>query len=368
MFSSEHLFSIALRRCYMIGDINFQKLIKNIGSAEKVWKLPKKEFKIFGVGNQTIKEIGSAAHLKFAEEELKFCESQNINILLRHQKNFPKLLADCIDAPAILYVKGNLSDNKRRVSMVGTRNATTYGKEFVADFLEAAEHTKIETVSGLAYGIDAQVHQKSLDFNIPTIGVLAHGLHLVYPAKHRILSEQILSKGGVILTEFNSSQKPDKENFIQRNRIIAGLSEATIVVETGFGGGSVSTATFANGYNREVFALPGKISEKYSQGCNHLIYQNKATVISTIKNLLDDLRLTGDPILMPELFPYSEEKILLTDQQEQLLTLINENAGISLDELGELLGEQPFKILPEILQLELLGKIRSNSERRFLVI
>ena len=144
----------------------------------------------------------------------------------------------------------------------------------------------------MALGADTEVHQISLANNIPTVGVLAHGFHTLYPSKNKNLSEKILEENGVLFTEFNSTQKPDRENFIQRNRVVAGLSPATIVVETAFGGGSMSTATFAVNYNREVYALPGKISDKYSQGCNQLIFQNKASVISTIPQLIEQLGFT----------------------------------------------------------------------------
>lgn len=152
---------------------------------------------------------------------------------------------------------------------------TSYGQQFIGDFLEAASSSKCISVSGLALGVDKEVHEQSIHYKIPTVAVLAHGFHMLYPSKNKKLSEKILEEGGALFTEFNSSRKPDRENFIQRNRIIAGMSPSTIVVETGFGGGSVSTAAFANDYNREVFALPGKITDPYSQGCNQLIFRIK---------------------------------------------------------------------------------------------
>ncbi|MDN5422315.1 MAG: DNA-protecting protein DprA [Chryseobacterium sp.] len=198
--------------------------------------------------------------------------------------------------------------------------------------------------------------------------MLAHGFHMLYPSKNKKLSEKILEEGGALFTEFNSSRKPDRENFIQRNRIIAGMSPSTIVVETGFGGGSVSTAAFANDYNREVFALPGKITDPYSQGCNQLIFQNKAAAISTVKDLVDSLGFNHSKEKVAELFPYSEISIQLTENQESIYQSIKANPQVSLDDLAQMVSVPSYKILPVILELELLGKVKSFSGRQFSAI
>ncbi|WP_435525073.1 DNA-processing protein DprA [Chryseobacterium indoltheticum] len=186
--------------------------------------------------------------------------------------------------------------------------------------------------------------------------------------KNKKLSEKILEENGGLLTEFNSSRKPDRENFIQRNRIVAGISPATIVVETAFGGGSISTATFANTYNRDVFALPGRIGDKYSQGCNHLIFQNKATAISTIKDLLNLLGFNDPKEKIEELFPCSKTTIQLSENQELIHKNILENPYISLDDLAEKISVSSHKLLPVILELELLGKVKSFSGRQFIAM
>ena len=252
--------------------------------------------------------------------------------------------------------------------MVGTRNITSYGRHFVHDFLEHNKTKNIVTISGLALGVDTEVHESSLKNNIPTIAVLAHGFHTLYPSKNRKLSEKILEENGVLFTEFNSSQKPDRENFIQRNRIIAGLSPATIVVETAFGGGSISTATFANNYNREVYALPGRISDKYSQGCNHLIFQNKAAAISTINSLSEQLGFQSDNLKIGELFPTSEIKFLLPENQLAIRNILDKNTPISLDEISEKLEIPSYKILPDLLQMEISGYIKALSGRQYLAL
>lgn len=367
MYSQETLYSIALRRCPLVGDIIFRKLVQKAGSAEEVWKLSKSGLrKITGIGSRISAEIGKDEHLNFAEKELAFCEKNNISILLRSQENYPVLLRECSDAPSILYVKGNLPTDLQAVSIVGTRNITSYGKKFVEDLLSAFPENTTATISGLALGVDSEVHEKSLQKSIKTVAVLAHGFHTLYPAKNRRLADHILSEGGALITEFNSSQKPDRENFIQRNRVIAGLSQATIIVETAFGGGSISTATFANMYNREVFALPGKIDDRYSQGCNMLISQNKAATISTIKDLILNLGLTEPKEKTGELFPFSEQKLQLPESQNIILNCIIKTPGISLDELSTDLELSTGQLMAELLQLELAGYIRTLSGRQFL--
>lgn len=369
MISEEHLYAIALRKCNLIGDINFTRLIRTFGSAKNAWEHAGKEYrKLEGFGRKTVSDIGNINHLNFAEKELKFCEKNNIRIRLKHLNELPFLLSECEDAPAILYQKGNFPNDLKPLSIVGTRNITTYGKQFIKDFFEAPKTSDFISVSGLALGADKEVHEQSIHHKIPTIAVLAHGFHTLYPSKNKKLSEKILEDSGALLTEFNSSRKPDRENFIQRNRIIAGLSPATVVVETGFGGGSVSTATYANNYNRDVFALPGKITDSYSQGCNQLIFQNKASAISTIKDLIEILGFNNSQYKTEELFPSNSYAIQLSENQELIYQYITQNPQISLDDLAHKTATPSHKILPVILELELLGKVKSFSGRQFIAI
>ena len=369
MRSEETLYAIALRHCPLIGDVIFRKLVAEVGSAKEVWELSKSGLQnIFGIGKKIAVEIGKSDHLKFAEKEIAFCEKNAIHINLRHLGELPTLLNECEDAPAILYQKGNFDPGKKAVSMVGTRNLSAYGKQFIQDFLAAVKNENLITISGLALGADAEVHEASIQNNLPTVAVLAHGFHTLYPAKNRKLSQKILENNGVLFTEFNSSQKPDRENFIQRNRVIAGLSPATIVVETAFGGGSISTATFANNYNREVYALPGRMAEKYSQGCNQLIHQNKAAIISTISTLIEQLGFLKENETVGQLFPSSELIVLLPEHQQQILNILDRKIPLSLDEISQKLEIPTYKILPDLLQLEILGCIRSLSGRQYLCI
>lgn len=368
MFSEETLYSIALRHCPLIGDTIFRRLVTEAGSAKEVWELSKSGLSnVYRVGKRISQEIGKPEHLVFAEKEVAFCEKNKIRILLRHQGELPPQLNECEDAPAILYQKGEWKTTLQTLSIVGTRNITSYGKSFINDFLNEIKDHRVITVSGLALGVDTEVHEVSLNNGLPTIAVLAHGFHTLYPSKNRRLAEKILDNGGALFTEFNSSQKPDRENFIQRNRIIAGLSAATIVVETAFGGGSMSTATFANNYNREVFALPGRITDKFSQGCNQLIVQNKAAAISTVTLLADQLGFSKSATV-GVLFPSSEVQIMLPENQQQLLAVLDRQAALSLDEICLKLDLPTYRVLPDLLQLELLGYVKALSGRQYLAL
>lgn len=220
----------------------------------------------------------------------------NVKIKLKHQNQLPKLLSQCEDAPAIIYQKGEFNENLIPISIVGTRNSTLYGKNFIEELLAVLKNKNVLVVSGLALGTDGCAHTEALKNNISTVGVLAHGLHILYPSQHKKLSQEMIEKGGALITEFNSTNKPDREHFLQRNRVVAGFSGVTIVVETAYGGGSMSTVSYANQYNREVFALPGKITDKYSQGCNLIISQNKAKIINKPQDILDELGLNEEKI------------------------------------------------------------------------
>lgn len=370
MFSEEHLYSLALRRCTGVGNVNFKKIIETIGSAQEAWQFSKSEFKNqSNIEPRILANIGNEQHLKYAEKELSFCEKNNIKILLNHHDELPFLLGKCHDAPAILYQKGEIEPNRKPISIVGTRNSTPYGKSFINHFLEEIKNMNTTTISGLALGTDGEVHTKSLQKDIPTIAVLAHGFHTIYPAKHHSLAENILGSGGALITEYSSHMRPDRELFIQRNRIVAGISPATLVIETAFGGGSISTVGFANQYDRDVYALPGKINDKYSQGCNHLIYKNKAAAISNIKDLIEDLFCFDEKSpYIGDLFSEEKSHPPLNEQQKNIYEIIAQYPNINLDDLSEKAELLPFQILPILLELEILGCIRSFSGRQFTII
>ena len=362
----ESMYSIALRACPLVGDMNFMKIVSATGSAKESWLLSKSVLQgIEGIGSRISKEIGQDKYLKFAEEEINFCEKNNIKIRLRHLNQLPSLLLECPDAPAILYQKGDFDESRKMLSIVGTRKMTVYGRRFVEELMGKLKENNILVVSGLAIGTDSLAHQEALKNKIPTLGVLAHGLHMIYPSENRILAKEMLENDGALLSEFNSSHKPDREHFLQRNRIVAGLSQMTVVVESAFGGGSMSTANYANQYNREVFALSGRILDKYSQGCNLLIAQNKARIISSYQDIIEEL---GESKIEKQGQLFVPKEVELEDSLKPIYQIIEENPLITLDEMSERLEILPFKLLPILLNLELLGYIKALSGKRYEIL
>lgn len=366
MYTDEHLYSIALRKCQLIGDIHFSQFVKIVGSAKEVWKQAENGFKDFEeLKGKKIADIGNSNHLKFAEKEIAFCEKNGIKILLNHLHDFPFLLEQIDDAPAIMYQKGTIPNLRKYISLVGTRKITHYGKSFIEDFFQEVKPNSFVSVSGLALGTDTQVHQKSLENNIPTLAVLAHGFHTLYPSQNRKLAQEIIDNGGGLLTEFNSSQKPDREHFIQRNRIVAGLSSATIIVESPYAGGSISTATFANNYNREVYALPGKITDKCSQGCNKLIFDNKARAIVSIESLIKEIEIdSSNDLKMESLFP-EQTSVAVPQHLKFIYEIIFKNPSIYLDDIIEKSNLTSQKVSAILLELELLGLIKVLSGKQY---
>ena len=270
---------------------------------------------------------------------------------------YPRRLKNCVDAPLVIYQKGIFDLNQTKIiSMVGTRNATSYGNDICRDFIKSIKDQNIIIVSGLAHGIDAMVHRCCLEFGVPTIGVLGHGLDIVYPSTNRDLANKMLSNG-CLLSEFVPGVKPDRENFPKRNRIVAGMTDATIVVESKIRGGSLITANLANDYNRDVFAFPGSVHMETSKGCNHLIASQKAHLI---QNSDDFLRLIGWK--KKDIDSSNRQKQLFlefTDQQKKILGFIQEEPKIQLDVLS-IRSELPISILnQELFGLEMEGVVRA---------
>jgi DNA processing protein len=282
------LYKIALSLIPGIGGVLARNLIAYIGSIEGIFKEKTKNLmKVPGIGQINAKKIHDPEVVKRAENELTFTIKNNLNICFYTDQNYPRRLQNCLDAPILIFSKGNMNlDIEKVVSIVGTRNATEYGREIcdnlVKDFSERNHQVLI--VSGLAYGIDIQAHKSSLKYNLPTVGVLGHGLDLLYPSLHAETAKKMLDNGGLV-SDFPSRTKIDPPNFIRRNRIIAGLADATIVVESGIKGGALITAQIAASYNRDVFAFPGRVSDTYSIGCNKLIKNNGAALIESIADL-----------------------------------------------------------------------------------
>ena len=283
---SERLSFLALHLVPGIGDYLIKQLVSYCGSAENVFKTPKgKLLKIPGIGGVTAEAIKTENTLHEAEKEFKKAEKEDVEILFYTDKKFPSRLKAIDDSPSLLYVKGNTNLNQAKiVAIVGTRQATAYGKEMVDRIVEGLVPHQALIVSGLAYGIDVQAHKQALKHNLSTVGILGSGMDVIYPAAHKDIARKMLDYGGLI-TENRFGTQPDAHNFPARNRIIAGLCDALIIVEAAAKGGALITAEIANSYNKDVFAVPGNIGQTYSEGCNKLIKINKAHLLASTKDL-----------------------------------------------------------------------------------
>ena len=284
----EELFHLlALQQVEGIGDVNAKKLIAQCGNATNVFKEKKHNLlKISGVGQATLARLGDASIFKKVEKELAFIKKNAIDVVTFYDASYAERLKHCFDAPLILFTKGKLNIAKQNmISIVGTRQMTAYGKKVLEDLFESFKPFKPIIVSGLAYGVDIYAHQLAIKHGFQTLAVLAHGLDRVYPAVHKKEALKMQENGG-LLTEFCSGTRPDRENFVKRNRIVAGISQATVLIESAIKGGSLITADIANSYNRDVFAVPGRISDEFSIGCNNLIKTNRASVLTSINDLV----------------------------------------------------------------------------------
>lgn len=295
--------------------------------------------------------------LKEAETELDFIDKNKIDALFYTDPDYPQRLTDCIDAPILLYYKGSAKLNQTKIiSIVGTRNATNYGKGFCQDFIKdlSALFPNTIIVSGLAYGIDVCAHRAAIQNGLDTIAVLAHGLNTIYPAPHRNMAADILKHGG-LLTEYASQSPIHRGNFVARNRIVAGLSDATVIIESAAKGGSLITADIAESYHRDVFALPGRIGDTYSQGCNSLIASNKAALISSARHFADLMcwEIPTQDATQKELFPELDEKEMF------ILNILEKDGECQINQLAIKANMPTSHILAILLELEFKNKIRS---------
>lgn len=360
-------FTLALLKIDGIGDITGKKLINHFGSAEEVLHASKKDLAaIDGIGEKMIFNIQkNELAQKQAEIELKYIESGNIKVLHINDEDYPFPLKNCVDAPILLFTAGNINlKNQKIISIVGTRTPTQYGIGFCKELIQEIKAYNPIVISGFAYGIDIIAHQAAMENGLQTIGVLAHGLNQIYPKVHKKYMHKVEENGG-FMTEFWSNSSPEKENFVKRNRIVAGLSEATIVVESAQYGGSLITANLALDYNREVFALPGKTTDKYSMGCNNLIKTQRAQLITNAQDLIYYLNWEQkkpakaiQKQLFVELDP-TEQKVFdfLQPIGRELIDLIAISCEIPVYQLSSLL-----------LTMELKGVIRPLPGKYFELI
>jgi DNA processing protein len=345
---------IALGLIPRIGDINARKLVSHFGSVEAIFHEPYGNLiKIPGIGSGIAKYISDRSYLVTAEKEAEYVCRNNIRTYFYLDNDYPFRLRQCDDSPVVFFFKGNCNlDASRILSVVGTRNATVRGREVCEKIIEglAADHPELIIVSGLAYGIDIASHKAALANNLPTIGVLAHGFKTTYPAIHATTAKTMVNNGG-LLTDFLSDALPERNNFLKRNRIIAGLADATLVVESGIKGGALITADIANSYNRDVFAVPGRPGDQWSAGCNNLIKNNKAFLTECsddIEYFLNWKPEKSKQVVQRTLFSdldETEKKVfeLLSKEGEQTIDTICRSIEIPIYKLSSLLLQMEFK-------------------------
>ena len=360
----EKLLQLALTRVPGLGDILIKTLISYLGSAEAVFAAPvSKLLKVPGIGRQTARAIKNY-DLKEAGEQLQKLIAKNIKLLFYTDKAYPYRLKNIYDAPALLYLSGNIDLNHpRMLAIVGTRNATSHGKKFVQEFVRELAAHNLVIVSGLAYGIDIEAHKAALKYNIPTIGVIAAGLDTIYPQVHTKYANEMLAHGG-LLTEYPPGTALDPARFPARNRIIAGLTDATVVVEAALKGGALITADLASGYDREVFAVPGRWNDSYSAGCNQLIKTHIAQAIFSAEDLQYYMQWpAGDE---PAAVKVSLDKEEFSEEEWTVIATI-ERAGkeIHIDELSWKSQIQIGQLATILLNLEFRGVVNSIPGKKY---
>lgn len=350
-------YQIAITLIPGVGDIIAKKLISYCGSVEGVFKEKKQNLlKIPSIGETLVKSIVNQKVFERVDKEMEFIEKYKIKTLFYLDDNYPFRLKQCVDGPLMLYYLGNANLNADKiVSIVGTRSITEYGKENCRKLIKELSAHDVLIVSGLAYGVDSCAHKTALENNLFTVGVLAHGLDRVYPSLNKSLAEKMTQKGG-LLTDFMSETNPDRENFPKRNRIIAGVSDAVIVIEAAKRGGALITAEIANSYNRDVFAVPGKIGDTFSEGCNNLIKTNKAALIQSAEDIMYimgwDNKKTKQKAVQKQLF------IELNEVEKNLYDILSKKENCSLDEICNQTKFSVSKIAEALLNLELEGIVK----------
>lgn len=358
------LAALRLQKSKAVGDILAKKLIVNVGDVAQIFK-EKKSFlqKINGIGSHTIKHLFDDENLKSAEKELSYVLKNKIEYTYFLEEDYPKNLQNCIDSPILMFTDGKLNLNHQKlISIVGTRNMSTYGRDFINNLVEELSVYNPTIVSGFAYGVDICAHKAAIKHNLQTIAVLAHGFKMIYPKVHKKYIHQLNENGG-FFTEFWSDEQPLRENFLKRNRIVAGISQATIIIESADKGGSLVTADIANSYNRDVFAVPGRTTDIYSKGCNNLIKNNKAHLLNTpndiVKFLNWDIKEKVKKPIQKQLF------VDLNDEEQKIYNYLQKNGKQLLDVIALECHVPLFQLSSILLQMELKAVVKPLPGKMF---
>lgn len=366
MKEEELLYALALQKVKGVGDIHAKKLIEVCGSPKNVFVEKHQVLqKINGVGSVLLRQLSNKENLLLAENELKLIEKNDLVPRYFLDDNYPRNLKNCIDAPFLFFQDGNFDLNQKKIlSVVGTRNMTNYGRDFCEELIENIKPYDPIIVSGFAYGVDICAHKAAMKNELTTIGVFAHGFGQVYPKPHKKYMAQ-MSKNGGFLTEFWFDEQPLRENFLKRNRIVAGISEATVVVESATRGGALATASIANSYARDVFALPGRSTDTYSKGCNNLIKKNKAALITSAEDLIEMLgweQTQTTKIIQPKLF------VELTSDEQVIMEYLSKNNKELLDVISLDCNFLVHRTATILFQLEMKGLLRALPGKMFEII
>jgi DNA protecting protein DprA len=361
------LYQIALTLIPNIGDVHAKALVNHFGNAQDIFKAKKKELEeIEGIGSVRAASIKHFTDLTIAEEEIAFIEKYKITPLFITDKNYPQRLLNCYDSPLILYYRGNADLNQSKIiAIVGTRNHNEYGKNVCEKLVEELAGENILIVSGLAFGIDTIAHKSALKNDLKTVAVLAHGLDRIYPSQNKSLAKEIVEQGG-LLTDFRSKTDPDRQNFPKRNRIVAGISDAIVVVETGIKGGSLITAELGNGYNKDVFAIPGRTNDTKSEGCNYLIKNNKACLITSANDILENMG--WKEYKKPSAKKQRELFIELSDDEKIIVNILQQQEQIHIDELYLKSGLSSSAVASALLTLEMQSVINSLPGKMYKMV
>ncbi|MRG48152.1 DNA-protecting protein DprA [Chitinophaga sp. SYP-B3965] len=352
----EEIFNqVALTLIPQIGDVVAKELLAHFGNAADIFSAKRRTLeRIPGVGEYRANAIKNFCDHHTVEKEIVFMEQHHVAPIFYTAASYPERLRHCYDSPVMLYNKGAATlQASKMLGIVGTRQPTAYGIQLCEQFIDAFKDEDITIVSGLAYGIDITAHRAALRAGLPTIGVLAHGLHTLYPAAHHYTAQQMQQQGG-LLTDFPSSAPLNKQNFPRRNRIVAGICDAILVIESGVKGGSLITADIAASYNRDVMAIPGRIGDPGSAGCLELIKQNKASLVTSPQDVLETLNWRP---LAPQ--PVQQSLFYQLDSDEQvILKLLAEHKALHLDEILHRSALSRPRVSEKLMQLEMMAKLR----------
>lgn len=358
---NDKIYEIALQSIPGIGPVSIKNLLSDFGSAKELLTTDYKELINHGIRKNLVSELCDHSYLEKAEQEYNICKKKGIEILFYQDEKYPQRLNFQDQVPPLLYYKGNANLNHQKiVAIVGTREPSKLGLLECEKIVSELAKWDCLIVSGLAYGVDVKAHKSAIQSKLPTVGVMAHGMGQMYPADHRSIAKEMITNGG-LLTEYTYNVEAEREYFPMRNKIVAAMSDVIIVIESGAKGGSLITAEFANAMGKDVFALPGRVSDKTSAGCNKIIKQHKAHLMESVEDVKYIMRWDDKPkVIQQKLF---ED---LTKNELEVLNFIKHNSECHIDIIGQTLEMNHGELMTQILQLELKGLIKSLPGKHFI--